>query len=853
MSSTPGPGALFAGRHPSHRQTLAKHLPLLLLMALTVVLFRFVEFETFPVRMSTGTHAVLEVLAVVIAMLIFAIGWTSHRRRSSPSLLVLSCLFLGVGILDFSHMMSYQGMPDYVTPAGPEKAILFWLAARLLAALALLWIAVAPGDLGQESDRPYLVLLVVLAVVALVHLLIFNFSHWLPATYREGQGLTPAKIGFEYGLIVLNLLAAAALWRRMRGPLTMHAATLFAALVTTALSGLCFTFYLSVHDQMNLLGHLLKAGAYLFLFKAIFVDTIERPYAEAEATGQRLSAIFDVMPDMLLEVDGKGRVIEFHAPNDPDVTISPGRMLGRDLIPLLSPAALSLCQRTFAEARERGAAQSAAFTVDLRGSRRWFQLSVATKGAPSSADMHYVVIARDVTKSKEQEVEILRLAQYDSLTGLPNRKLFQQRTDMALGLLDRSGGHLALLFIDLDHFKNINDTLGHQNGDEMLKALAERLRANLRPEDTLSRQGGDEFLMALPGLDSVAAAHMAEQILHSIVRPVAFGDHVASTSASIGIAIFPEDGRNYDELSRRADAAMYQAKQDGRNTYRFFTGELQMRMSRVLALENSLRMANDNLELSLRYQPQWSIDGRQVTGMEALLRWNHPTLGDVNAAEFIPVAEASGQILALNDWVLNQALAQIKRWLDEGVSPAPVAVNLSMIEFRRGDLAKHIRRCLSAWNISPALLQLEITEAMLMEDPDAAAVQLEQLSALGVRIMIDDFGTCYSSLLQVKRFHATAIKIDRSFIEDLEHDQDKRDIVESLVKLAHKLGLDTLAEGVETAAQLEVLRDHGCRYVQGYYLGHPVDPARLGELLKATEPERSATDAKGQELRATRT
>jgi diguanylate cyclase (GGDEF)-like protein/PAS domain S-box-containing protein len=834
MLSNPGLSALFASRHPSHRPSLAKLTPLLLPMALLVVVFRFVEFPPSILSMTPASHSILEMLAVVVAMLIFAIGWSSHRRQSSMSLLVLSCLFLGVGILDFSHMMSYAGMPDYVTPAGPEKAILFWLAARLLAALALVWVALTPWRLQGLGARRHTLLLVVLLGVALVHLLVFRHPDLLPSTFREGEGLTPVKIGFEYALIIMQLGAAALLWRRMRGPLPFNAATIFVALLALTLSGLCFTFYDSVFDQLNLLGHLLKAVGYLLLFKAIFVDTVRRPYAEAEATGERLTAIFDAVPDILLEIDGQGRVLEFHVPAEAGLGADPARMLGRDLRPLLSPAALALCQRTFAEARERGRAMSAAFTLDLQGDRRWFQLSVATKTGAVDAALSYVVIARDVTQAKEQEVEILRLAQYDSLTGLPNRKLFQQRIDMALGLLARNNGQLALLFIDLDHFKNINDTLGHQSGDLMLKALADRLQANLRPEDTLSRQGGDEFVMALPGLDSVAAAHTAEQILHAIVRPVSFGEHLGSTSASIGIALFPEDGRNFDELSRRADAAMYQAKEDGRNTYRFFTSELQQRMSRVLLLENSLRMANDNLELSLHYQPQWSIDGRHVTGMEALLRWTHPTLGEVSAAEFIPVAEASGQILALNDWVLNQALAQIKHWLDDGIIPPPVAVNLSMIEFRRGDLAKHIRRCLRAWQLDPSLLQVEVTETMLMEDPDAAAAQLTQLSALGVRIMIDDFGTCYSSLLQVKRFHANAIKIDRSFIEGLEHDQDKREIVESLIKLAHRLGLDTLAEGVETAAQLEQLRHNGCRYVQGYYLGHPVGATGMTELLRST-------------------
>ncbi|HDZ56947.1 MAG TPA: EAL domain-containing protein [Pseudomonas xinjiangensis] len=830
--------ALVSSRHPTHQGVLATALGLLAVMALTVLLVRFFPVQWLggpPEVMSVSLHTTLEIIAVVIASLVFAIGWASHQRQSSRSLLVFACLFLGVALLDFTHTMSYAGMPHFITPSGPEKAIIFWLSARLLATLALFWVTFSPWNVPHTGANRFTVLLLVLLVVAVVHLIVLRFPDLAPRTFSPETGLTAFKIWFEYALIGTHVFIAIGLWRAMQRPLPFNAAALFGAVGAMALSELCFTFYESVTDHLNLLGHLIKIASYLFLFKAIFVDTVEQPYTEMEASGKRLKAVFDALPDIVLELDSKGRVIQFHAPRAKRLPLSDKPMVGRDLAPLLPEAARALCERTFARARLNGHAQSEPFKLIIKDHLFWFQISAAPKASVGvEDDGHFVVIARDVTKSKEQESEILRLGQYDSLTGLPNRKLFHQRVDLALGLMERSGGSLALLFIDLDHFKNINDTLGHEIGDLMLKALADRLRTNLREEDTLSRQGGDEFIMALPGLDGVAAVHVAERILASIVRPVSFGEHISTTSASIGIAVYPEDGTNFDELSRHADAAMYQAKQDGRNTYRFFTHELQTRMSRMLALENSLRSANDNLELSLRYQPQWDLSTQQVTGMEALLRWNHPELGEVDANEFIPAAESSGQILALNDWVLNQALAQLKRWLDEGVAAAPVAVNLSLTEFRRGDLAKHISKCLQTWNVSPAYLQLEVTEAMLMVDPDSAVVQLQQLSALGVHIVIDDFGTCYSSLLQVKRFQAHTIKIDRSFIEGLESNPDKLTIVSSMISLAHELGLDTLAEGVETEEQLTLLRQHGCRFAQGFYLGRPLDPASMTTLLRGS-------------------
>ena len=835
MHSQPTSLSPIRRRHASHRDRLSS---VSLVLAAMAAVFLVARFVALPEGMRAGAaslagspawHSIVETLAIIMASMVFAIGWSSHRRQSSRSLLVLSCLFLGVAVLDFSHMLSFSGMPDYVTPAGTDKSIVFWLAARALAAVAMLWVALTPWRVADIGARRVSVLLVVMLPVALFHLLALGYPELVPTVHVPGVGLTPGKIRFEYALAAANAVAMLALWHAMRRALPFNAAALFGAAGAMALTQLCFTTYESSAHHMVALGHLFKIVAYGFVVRAIFVESIEQPYQMIERSQQRLQAIFDALPDVLLEVDSQGRITEFHSPGDRITALTSQPLKGRLIAPLLPAEALALCQHTFALAKAQGHAQSEPFRFDIKGHSFWFQISVALKHAEQEDS--FVVIARDVTRGMQQESEILRLAQFDALTGLPNRKLFHQRVDLALGISERNAAPVALMSIDLDHFKNINDTLGHQAGDALLVTVAERLRGQLREEDTLSRQGGDEFVLALPGLDSVAAAHVAERLLQTIVRSISVGERLVSPSASIGIAIYPDDGATFDELTGRADAAMHLAKQQGRNTYRFFTAEIQTRMSRMLSLESSLRSAIDNLELALEYQPQWDMDNHQIVGMEALLRWNHPELGELAPAEFIPVAEASGQMLALGDWVLNQALAQVRHWIDDGVEPPPVAINLSMMQFRRGDLVKHIRNSLRSWQVAPGYLQLELTEGIAMQDPVAATTQLQQLSALGVRIAIGDFGSGYSSLAYLKSFRASVIKIDRSFIERLDEDPENQIIVSSMITLARNLGLQAMAEGVETASQLQTLRAQGCRYMQGFYWSHPLDADTMTRLL----------------------
>jgi diguanylate cyclase (GGDEF)-like protein len=447
---------------------------------------------------------------------------------------------------------------------------------------------------------------------------------------------------------------------------------------------------------------------------------------------------------------------------------------------------------------------------------------LAEINARTLSDGQYLAIVRDLTQRKEAEARIQWLAHFDALTGLANRTLLNDRANHALGMAQRNGGPLALICLDLDHFKHVNDTLGQRVGDAFLVEMGRRIQATVRDVDTVSRQGGDDFILVLPDTDAEGALHVVEKLLVAVGRPFQLDGHELVVTPSIGIAMFPGDGGDFESLAKNADVAMYRAKHAGRNTYRFFKEEMQARSARVLQLENGLRRAQERGELRLHYQPQLSMDGRRVIGAEALLRWQNSSLGTVSPAEFIPVAEHSGQIVQIGEWVLRTAVRQMKAWLDNGLPPMVIAVNLSAVQFRYPDLPRLVTAILDEAGLPPGCLELELTEAVAMDDPVEAIKVMDDLHGRGIRMSIDDFGTGYSSLNHLKRFNVCKLKIDQSFVRDIAEDSEDRAIVNAIITLAKSLGLQTIAEGVETMGQLALLRESGCDEVQGYFFSKPL-------------------------------
>ncbi len=459
-------------------------------------------------------------------------------------------------------------------------------------------------------------------------------------------------------------------------------------------------------------------------------------------------------------------------------------------------------------------------------------MSISQLHDSSGAVTHYVAIATDISQRKKDEEHIRQLAEFDSLTGLPNRRLLQDRVGTALTHAQRHNESVALMFLDLDRFKNVNDSLGHHIGDTLLLQVAQRLTAALREIDTVCRLGGDEFVVLCPNTDAAGAAHVAQKLLESIGQRFQLESQDLAVTFSIGIALYPTDGSTYEALSMRADIAMYRAKQAGRNTCRFFTPEMHAESSRALQLENGLRRALELHQLHLVYQPQVSLHDDQLVGMEALLRWEHPVLGTVSPAEFIPVAEENGLILPIGEWVLRTAVQQMQTWLLAGLPLQQVAVNLSAVQFRHQNLPELVTQVLTEVGLAPHYLELELTEGVAMENPLVAMEVMKNLHQRGVRLSIDDFGTGYSSLSYLKRFPVYKLKIDQSFVRDLTDDPEDRAIVVAIIGLARSLGFQTIAEGVETEGQLTFLREQGCDEVQGYWHSRPLAVAAFEAFVR---------------------
>jgi len=438
----------------------------------------------------------------------------------------------------------------------------------------------------------------------------------------------------------------------------------------------------------------------------------------------------------------------------------------------------------------------------------------------------------DITEKKLTEERIQRLARYDTLTGLPNRMLLNERMTERITLARSNRESLAVMVADIDKLKNINDTFGQTIGDELLVEVAKRIQSLGREDDTVARVGDDTFVIVLAGAKTTQATRTAQRLLDLLSTPLRIRELELAVTPTIGIALFPAHGTDCDTLIKCAHTALHRAKHGGRNHYMFYTQEMQIRSGRNLVLEIALRHAIERGELQLHYQPQISLLDGRITGAEALLRWRNPDLGIVSPAEFIPITEDSGQILQIGTWVLRTAITQLRDWLTAGITPFSLAVNISSTQFRHPNLPGLIGKILQENQLEARHLELELTERVAMDDPLAAIAIMNELHDLGVRISIDDFGTGYSSLNYLKRFRAHKLKIDQSFVRDLADDADDQAIVKSVIHLANSLGIETIAEGVETSQQLAFLQQHGCQEAQGYFFSPPVPADQFTALVR---------------------
>lgn len=906
-------------------------------------------------------HQVFESLSIVVAALVFAVGWHAGRLNSQRNVRILASGFLGVALLDFAHMLSFAGMPAFITPNSVAKSIWFWLPARYMAAFTLLLVVILPwkppetAETGSKKRLWYFAL--VLVFVATIHVLVLYYPQVLPAVYDEQLGLSKFKIAAEYGLMVLHALAFALLLRQMRGPTAFDAPPLLTAIGIMGLAELFFTLYVHAADQFNLLGHVYKVIGYLFLYRSVFLGTIEAPYRALAQSERSLKAVLNAVPDPMFELTRGGRYLQVPIRHMRLLAARPEKMVGRSIDEVLPAAAAAVVREALAAADAYGHTQGQQLALDLADGRHWFELSVArmqagkwdepnfvvlsrditqrledldelrklhhaveqtphaiiitdlqgaieyvnpaftavtgyrfdevvgrnprmlrsdktapemvaqlwahlTAGKPWRGELlnrrkdgqetwtsvlispvrdgrgiisHYLSVQEDISERKRNEERIRHLANFDVITDLPNRAMFAARFSQALALSQRSDGNLALLYLDLDRFKNVNDSLGHAAGDALLMDVARRIKALLRAEDTVTRYGGDEFLVALPLTTAQDAAHMAELLQTELRKSCQLAGHSLVVTSSIGIALYPDDGRDLETLARHAEVAMLKAKEMGRNHSCFFSPDMQAHSSRVLRIENGLRTAIAQGQMAVHFQPQWCLHDRRMVGAEALLRWTHPELGTVSPGEFISVAEGSGQIIAIGRWVLDTALAQLRRWQDAGHADLTLAVNLSLAQFRHPDLVASVEGALQRAGVAAHALELELTESIAMHEPEKAIAVVQQLADMGVQLSLDDFGTGYSSFSYLQRLRVHRLKIDQSFVRNIDNVRGLS-IVRAIVDMSRSLGLTTIAEGVETAGQFAALQGLSCDMAQGYYLSYPLSVAEFDALLSRTAP-----------------
>jgi len=953
--------------HPSHRDeartagwTLALLGSLLLLVGVIPVSTRLAGIAQY-----LPLHTALETLSIVVGALVFAVGWNTPRRESSRNILLLGCAFLGVALLDLAHTLSFPGMPDFVTPSGTEKAIDFWLAARTLAALALLAVAILPWQRPIAQRQALSLLGTSLSLGVAINLLILYHQDWLPRTFIAGEGLTLFKRAAEYLLIAVYLLAAVLFWRRLFQPRTFAASGLLAAAALMAMSEFCFTLYASALDAYNLIGHLYKVVAYLYIYRALFVETVLQPYERLGAIRNQLEATLRALPDLLFEMSADGRYLAVHASQTEKLLRPPADLIGKTLLEVMPPVAAQTCLAAIQEASRTDHSQGQVIELPLTDGPHWFELSVAKKPVTATEEGGFLVVSRDITARKRAEAvlrdseerfrtlfeesrqptllaedgrfiaanraalamlgidrperfigltpedispptqpdgrataekvkEVIRiafeqganefewehrrangeafiaqvmltairqgdkdllhvvwnditeqkrareriefLAYRDPLTGLPNRLLGQDRLRQALASAQRHQTSLAVLYLDLDKFKYINDTYGHATGDRLLKSVAHRLSQDLRAEDTLCRLSADEFMLILQDLPTDhPTAHLTEiceRILARIAEPHEVDGLRLFAALSIGMALYPQDSQDTESLMLNAHMALIEAKKVGQNTYRFFEPRMNAAMSRFVHTRDALRNALVNREFELHYQPQVELRSGRVVGVEALIRWRRPGEGMKLPAEFIPEAEESGLIVPIGRWTLHEACRQAAAWQAGGWPNLVVGVNLSAVQFRQGEVIADVQAALAASGLDPACLDLELTESILLHNEASILATVADWKAQGIRLSIDDFGTGYSSLAYLKRFKVDKLKIDRSFVINIQRDAEDRAIVQAMIEIARSLNLKTIAEGVEDAALAEQLRLMGCDEVQGYHYARPLPALEFKQWLE---------------------
>lgn len=907
-------------------------------------------------------HSVVELLAVVVSMLVFVTGYRAILSARKGAVVVLGVSFFGVAVLDFLHTMSYAGMPDAVTANTPHKSIFFWLAARMLAASALLVYSLLPSVPNVTKRKKHLALVLMLAVVGIIGFIGLRWPDQVPALFLQGQGLTPLKIGIEWLIVTINLTTLLVLWRR-RKELIYECVMALAFAAALSLVSELFFMMLGVVDKdgANALGHLYKVAAYLYLFHATFNEALRRPLERMEAQHLREKLVLSSAPDGILWVDQNGQILMANPAMETLTGYSQNELVGQN-VDIFLPAQmrarhaesmrgyfiaphpramglidLKLMRRdgqmlpvdiSLGNWEDEGSRHAIAYIRDLTERKQahkaiqestqrlslhfqltplaviewdtnfcvvdWNPAAQTIFGyskteaigrhameliLPESAKLHVAQIwenllrnkdnshstnenrtkdgktiycqwyntqlidadgriigvtslAQDVTDQRYASERISYLAYYDDLTGLPNRMLFKESLSQIFIKVNRKEHQVGIMFLNIDQFKDVNDTLGHDAGNLLLQATAKRLQDCFLSSDTVARFGGDEFAVILAEVGEIDnVAKIAQEVIERFNTPINILGHELFVTFSMGISLYTVDDGDVETLLRNVNSAMYSAKAAGRNNYQFYSPAMTERASQNFALQTGLRRALDKGEFLLHYQPQLECESGRIIGVEALVRWKNPDKGMISPAQFIPVAEETGLIVPIGEWVLRTACLQAKAWQQQGLPDIRMAVNLSARQFRDPQFPQRVLEILNETGLAAHYLELEITESILVDGLSSVNSVLQDFKRIGIMISLDDFGTGYSSLSYLKRFPIDKLKIDQSFVRDVLTDADDTSIVRAVIAMARALRLTVIAEGVETQGQLDFLRTDGCDEIQGYHIARPMPAAQVLDFV----------------------
>jgi len=789
----------------------------------------------------THWHTLLEVASIGICAAIAAVAWNARELEVPRSVAVLGSACLGALLLDTAHMLCVPGLPDLFGANTASRTVALFMAGRLLIALAILCVAALPSALDRDPRWARWLPAGVAAYVLLAFGWTFGAPASLPALVLHDQSLTLAKRVGEGLLIGLFLAAGLLFARRRKRPQPFDTASLLAATVLMALGEAVLTLYTRFGDLALLVGHVYKVLGFWMVYRTIVADSIRLPYRrlmesrqELHHSEEQLRAITDNIPAMVAFVDTAECFRFVNRNYERWLGLDPAALIGRRVIDVFG-AENCVTLQPHLELALTGEASSIHHRItgieSARG--RWLNMTFMPKADVDGTVSGAYILSSDITDVMVAERRALFLAEHDELTTLPNRAAFQASVGNALERSAREASQFAVIFVDVDRFKVVNDTLGHAAGDHLLQALANRMKQVVRGQDLVARMGGDEMCLLLHDVrDAAHASEIAERILGALRAPIELRTGMPHhVTVSAGIAIFPQDGTDVETLLRHADIAMYRAKDAGRDGFALFGAHDGGPAEARLNLELELRTAIDGDQLVLHYQPRVDVPTGRTIGVEALVRWQHPVRGLLAPGHFIDIAEETGLIVPMGAWVMRQAGQALRRLQAAGAPGLIMSVNVSARQFKNPRLVDEVGEMLQLAGCAPEQIELELTESAVMDQPDAAEATMRRLKDLGVRLAMDDFGTGYSSLAALKRFPVDVVKIDRSFVNDIPGDAGDSALTRAIIAMGHSLGLHVVAEGVERGDQLEFLRREGCDEYQGYWFAKPMPEAALTTSL----------------------